>query len=118
MEKIKTWLGYIIPMAAGFLIAVYVLPNFGGNLDALVQKVAVDWELPLVAVRVILAVALAIILSFVFGLLMRLAIWVAIIFVLVAVFAPALLKDLPIVPDEIVETVKQIDFADWPKKGV
>lgn len=116
--KLKTLVEYTVPMVAGFLIMFLVLPQYGGQLDVLVQKVAIDWELPLVAVRVIGAVALALILSIIFGLLMKVAIWVAVVFVLVAIFAPAMLKDVKIVPEEIVEKVQEIDFSKWPQKGV
>lgn len=97
----KKFFSYFLPIVAGAAIAFYVLPNWGGNLDVFVQKIALDWEIPIVAMRIILAVALALVLCILFGLLARIAIWFAIIVVLVAVFAPAFLKDLPIVSDEV-----------------
>lgn len=97
----RKFFGYVLPILAGAAIAFYVLPNFGGNLEIFVEKVAIDWEISILAMRIILAVALALVLCIVFGLLAKIAIWFAVIIVLVAVFAPAFLKDLPIVSDDV-----------------
>lgn len=103
----KKLFSYFIPVAAGFLILFLVLPNYGGNLEIFVQKMAMDWEIPVIAMRIILSVATAIILSFLFDILSKVAVWLAVVVVLAAIFAPALLSDLPIVSEEVKTTIEQ-----------
>ena len=103
----KKLFSYFIPIAAGVGLLFFALPTYGGNLDIFVQKMALDWEIPVFAMRAILSVAAAIILSFVFDLLSKIAVWLAVIVVLAAVFAPALLSNVPIVTEEVKTTVEQ-----------
>ena len=103
----KKLFSYFIPVAAGFLILFVALPTYGGNLDIFVQKMAIDWEIPVFAMRIILSVALALILSFLFDILSKVAIWLAVIAVLLAIFAPALLSNVPVVTEEVKTMVEQ-----------
>lgn len=97
----KKFFEYTLPILAGVAIAYFVLPQMGGNLDILLQKTALDWEIPVMAMRAIVAVALALILCFIFGLVARVAVWLAVVLILLSVFAPALLKDAPIVSEDV-----------------
>lgn len=103
----RKFLEYFLPMGAGFFIMFYALPNYGGDLEVLVEKTALDWEIPLLALRIILSVALALVLCILFGLLARIALWMAIILVLAAIFAPAALQNIQIVTPEVKQIVEQ-----------
>lgn len=103
----KTFFSVLLPIAAGATLVFLGLPIYGGNLDLLVQKMALDWEIPLVAVRIILSVASALIMTLVFQLVKKIALWLAIIVVLLMLFAPALLADIPIVGEEARTTIEQ-----------
>ena len=105
----KKFLSVILPLCAGAAIAFYVLPNYGGNLEKFVEKIAVDWEISLMGMRIILTAALALVLCLLFSLLAKIATWLAIIFVLLAVFAPALLSDVPLISENM-ETVIDKEF--------
>ena len=96
----KSFLSYFLPLGAGTAIMFFILPEMGGNLELFVQKMAIEWEIPIIAVRIILTIAVAIVLCFLFGILAKVALWAAIVVILVAVFAPAALKDLPIISED------------------
>ena len=104
MRKI---LSLILPISAGVALVFFGLPLYGGNLDILVQKLALDWEIPVVAARILLSVAAALILTLLFQMVKRVALWLAIVVVMAAIFAPALLSNVPFVSDEVKTIVEQ-----------
>lgn len=97
----KKFLEYFLPMGAGFFIAFFALPSYGGELETLLLKTAIDWGLPVIVMRLIVAVALALILTFLFDILSKVAVWLAVMLILAAIFTPAMLKDVDIVPDDV-----------------
>lgn len=103
----KKFFEYFLPMGAGFFIAFFALPSYGGELETLLLKTAIDWGIPVIAMRVIVATALALILTFLFSILSKVAVWLAIVLILAALFAPAMLRDIDIVPDDVKAYVEQ-----------
>lgn len=103
----KKLFSYFIPIGAGVAIMFFALPAYGGNLDILAQKMALDWEIPVFAMRAILAVVMALILTFLFDILAKVGIWLAIIAILLAVFAPAVLSNIPVVSEEVKKEVQE-----------
>lgn len=97
----------VFPIAVGVALIFFALPIYGGDLDFLVQRISSDWEVPVVAVRILLSVASALVLTILFQLLKRLAIWLAVLVVLAALFAPALLSDLPGVAENAKTVVEE-----------
>ncbi|MBQ2659865.1 hypothetical protein IJF86_00315 [Candidatus Saccharibacteria bacterium] len=97
----------LLPIAAGVALIFFALPIYGGNLDIFVQKMAIDWEMPVLAVRIILAVAAAIMMTVLFQLLKKIALWLAILSLFLLLFAPALLSDVPIVAEEVKTSIEQ-----------
>ena len=100
-------LSVIFPIAAGLALVFLALPIYGGDLNILVQRIALDWEVPVFAIQILLSVAAALVLTILFQLLKRLAIWLAVLVVLAALFAPALLSDLPGIADEAKTVVEE-----------
>lgn len=97
----------VFPIAAGVALIFAALPIYGGDLNIIVQKIALDWEVPIFAIQILLSVAAALVLTILFQLLKRLAIWLAVLVVLAALFAPALLSDLPGIADEAKTVVEE-----------
>lgn len=95
------------PILAGFLLVFLALPVYGGDLNFIVERIGADWEVPVFAVRILLSVGAALVLTILFQLLKRLAIWLAILVVLAALFAPALLSDLPGVAENAKTVVEE-----------
>ena len=97
----------IFTIEAGVALVFLALPIYGGDLNILVQRIALDWEVPVFAIQILLSVAAALVLTILFQLLKRLAIWLAVLVVLAALFAPALLSDLPGIADEAKTVVEE-----------
>ena len=112
----KKFLEIFLPIAVGAGIAFYVLPYYGGNLELFVEKMALDWDLPIVGIRIILAVALALVLCLFFNLFARITIWLAVIFILLALFAPALLSGVPLISEDA-KTVIEKEWQEMVDKS-
>ena len=97
----KNFFEYFLPIGAGFFIAFFALPTYGGDLETLLIKSAIDWGIPVIVIRVALAIVLALILTFLFDILSKVAIWLAIVLILAALFTPAMLQDLDVVTDDV-----------------
>lgn len=104
MKKI---LALVFPILVGAGLVFFAIPLYGGDLDIIIQKIAIDWEMPVVMIRILLSIVAALVLTLIFGLVKRLAVWAAVIIVLASLFAPALLSDLPSITDDIKTTVEE-----------
>ena len=103
----KVFFNYLLPLGVATAIVFFILPNMGGNLEVLVEKTAIEWGMPLLVVRIIFTSLLGLILLVVTGIAVKVAVWLAVVILVVAIFAPAALGNLPIVGTDVKEYVQQ-----------
>ena len=105
MKKIVSLL---FPILVGFLLVFISFPVYGGDLNYLIQKISIDWDIPLLAIQILCSLFLAFLLTILFNLLKKIAIWLAIIVILASFAFPSFFSNLQIMSDDTKNEIERI----------